>query len=260
MSNYATTGPLDVTSAFHAAQAARDWSGWLRDRLPLRFAMHVLDAGCGTGALWRGAVPPGADLTLLDSSAAMLSEAGAALAHLRPAIVEADLGTGALPRGPFDLVVAAHVLHHMRDPGAVIDRLRRRLAPGGALAVTMIGGGTLPIVGALLAGLHGVDPTRAVRERFPPDLAASLLAGRFATVVRHDLADRYRIVDAGLLAGYDLSFPPGPDLADDAREAIRERVADRIAAAGGSLDADVRAALLIAGGGPGGGGCSHPPN
>jgi tRNA (cmo5U34)-methyltransferase len=92
----------------------------------------VLELGIGTGETARRvlAVHPGAQLTGIDASEAMLGRA-------RDSFPEAELHLArledSLPAGPFDLVVSALVVHHL-DGGGKRDLFRRIhdvVAPGG---------------------------------------------------------------------------------------------------------------------------------
>ena len=94
---------------------------------------RVLDLGAGTGLLTRmvASAHPGAELTLLDGSPAMLDQARAALGD-GPTYVEADL-TDPLPPGPWSAVVSALAVHHLPDDDkrALFSRVCGALVPGG---------------------------------------------------------------------------------------------------------------------------------
>jgi trans-aconitate 2-methyltransferase len=94
---------------------------------------RVLDVGCGTGEFTGELhVALGARETQgLDSSEAMLRHAPAVdgVAFVRGAAPDA------LPDGPFDVIVSNSALNWVPDHEAVFASLRKRLAPGGQLAV-----------------------------------------------------------------------------------------------------------------------------
>jgi tRNA (cmo5U34)-methyltransferase len=97
---------------------------------PLR---RVLDLGAGTGLLARavGRAYPGAELTLLDGSPAMLAHAREALGE-EARYVSGDLAS-ALPGGPWDAVVSALAIHHLEDAQKreLFARVHDALSPGG---------------------------------------------------------------------------------------------------------------------------------
>ncbi|MBM2577425.1 class I SAM-dependent methyltransferase [Jannaschia sp. Os4] len=249
--NYATTAPLGARADFNARHATVGWLDWVAARLPAAGpGARVLDAGCGPGWLWRAGgadVAPGAALTLLDRSPAMVRAAEERLAHRepRPVGVVADVADPGLPAGSFDLIACTHVLYHADDPGAALNALAALLAPGGALVVTTIRRNDLPKVNALTRDAYGHDPVAPLHDRFAADVAAPLLAARFAAVERHDHADTYRIEDADALAAHVLSIPPGPGLGEADRARVADLAAERIAGAGGILVTGRRQTLFL---------------
>ncbi|MEC3982486.1 class I SAM-dependent methyltransferase [Amycolatopsis sp. H20-H5] len=101
--------------------------------------LHLLDAGCGTGASTASllAVAPHARITAIDASGAMLEQARrknwpdtVKFVHTR---VE-DLDTANV-HGPFDGILAAYLLRNLTDPDGVLRALRALLSPRGRIAV-----------------------------------------------------------------------------------------------------------------------------
>jgi tRNA (cmo5U34)-methyltransferase len=105
----------------HVAEATRDID-----------AESILELGIGTGETTRRVLEhhPGARLTAIDSSAAMLDRARAVYpdVDLRLAALEEPL-----PDGPFDLVFSALVVHHLDGSGKrdLFRRIADVLAPDG---------------------------------------------------------------------------------------------------------------------------------
>jgi tRNA (cmo5U34)-methyltransferase len=95
-------------------------------------AKEILELGIGTGETARRILDiyPGAKLTAIDSSPAMLERA-------RAAFPDADLQLSRLedplPAGPFDLVVTTLAVHHLDSDGKrdLFRRVARVLRPGG---------------------------------------------------------------------------------------------------------------------------------
>ncbi len=107
---------------------------------------RVLDAGCGSGPLAAALRARGAVVTGFDSSAAMVDQARRRLGEDADVHV-ADLAAP-LPfaDAEFDLVVASLVLHYLEDWTAPLAELRRVLAPGGSVLVSVNHPGAYPIV------------------------------------------------------------------------------------------------------------------
>jgi tRNA (cmo5U34)-methyltransferase len=105
---------------------------------------RVLDVGCGAGNLTLKLLEaaPDFDADLLDLSGAMLARArervGARTSgHVRT--IEGDLRTAPLESGRYDVVLAAAVLHHLRDDAdweRAFSRLFDVVAPGGSLWIS----------------------------------------------------------------------------------------------------------------------------
>ena len=107
-------------------------------------AGNILDIGCGAGNQTLNLLRcfPQADCTLLDISPAMLERARervGGVAAGRVSFVEGDFRTASLPRESFDVIVAAAVLHHLRDDGdwrRAFFGIHALLRPGGVLLVS----------------------------------------------------------------------------------------------------------------------------
>jgi trans-aconitate 2-methyltransferase len=99
-------------------------------------ARRIFDLGCGPGTSTRLLVErfPDAEITGLDSSAAMLAEARKRLPHVAFELADIDDWR---PRTPPDLIFADSSLQWMADHEALFPRLMSELADGGTLAVQM---------------------------------------------------------------------------------------------------------------------------
>ena len=98
----------------------------------------VLDVGTGTGAFataWMARHGRPGTLTLTDISPAMLEAAEARLGPART--VAAPIGADMPDLPPQDVVLCAHVIEHLEDPGAALRWLHDRLAPGGTLVMAI---------------------------------------------------------------------------------------------------------------------------
>lgn len=97
---------------------------------------RVVDLGCGPGNSTEALIRayPQAEVSALDSDPAMVEAARQRLPGVR--VEQADLG-GWLPAEPVDLLFSNAVLHWLPDHLPLLQRLQRRLRPGGVLAVQM---------------------------------------------------------------------------------------------------------------------------
>jgi SAM-dependent methyltransferase len=98
---------------------------------------HVLDAGCGAGALSSALRDHGAVVTGIDSSAVMLTLARRRLG-VQVALHAVDLRDRLpLDTSAFDDVVASLVMHYLQDWGPTLSEFRRVLKPGGRLILSV---------------------------------------------------------------------------------------------------------------------------
>jgi ArsR family transcriptional regulator len=96
----------------------------------------VGDLGCGTGQLTALVAPHVREVIAVDGSADMLKAARARLADRKN--VDVRLATlEALPIGnqQLDIAMMGLVLHHVPDPGAVLNEAARVLKPGGRVLI-----------------------------------------------------------------------------------------------------------------------------
>lgn len=110
---------------------------WLLDALDLAPGLSLLDLGCGPGVLLRAlaASSPGVKAFGLDEGPERLLAARAA--EPPAALLRGDAQR--LPFGDrtFERVLAAEVLEHLPEDAAALREIRRVLAPGGLLAISV---------------------------------------------------------------------------------------------------------------------------
>lgn len=124
---------------------------------------HCLDIGCGAGnntlKLLQFATPK--SCTLLDLSQPMLTRAHERVSAIFSGeirTVQGDLREADLTEGKFDVILAAAVLHHLRDDAdwlAAFQKLYHLCAPGGSLWITDLVCHENPQVQALMWQRYG---------------------------------------------------------------------------------------------------------
>lgn len=114
------------------------WYPWLSSRLPVA-GNDVLEAGSGTGDLWRHLDASNArSLTLTDFSFAMCNRLKE-LRLPRANVQQCDAASLPFADATFDLVIANHMLYHLDDPSAALQEFVRVLRPDGRLRVSLNG-------------------------------------------------------------------------------------------------------------------------
>lgn len=133
-----------MTAPTHFDTAARDWdqrptsvqlaavAPRLLAQLPLSPADQVLDFGAGTGLLATQIAPRVAQVTALDTSAAML-DVLQSKGHANITPLCGDIFAG-LP-GHYHAIVSCMALHHVADTGALMQAFADALHRGGRIAL-----------------------------------------------------------------------------------------------------------------------------
>ena len=137
------------------ARFVADLGAPLVELLAPRAGEHILDLGCGDGALSVELMAAGAAVVGIDSGADMIAAA-------RALGVDAHVGDGQALTfdAAFDAVFSNAALHWMRDADAVIAGVKRALKPGGRFVAEFGGAGNVANVRrALVAALErrGID-------------------------------------------------------------------------------------------------------
>lgn len=142
-------------------------------------ARHVLDVGCGAGnfTIRLHGKLPFRHATLVDLSLPMLTRARERVgaAGVETEIVQSDLREARFPDGSFDIILAAAVLHHLREDHeweSVFQNFHRWLRPGGSLWIFDLVAHEIPAVETIqseryadyLRGVGGDDYAKAIFE------------------------------------------------------------------------------------------------
>lgn len=98
-------------------------------------ARRALDVGCGDGTLARALARQGMSVEAIDVSPGMIALAQALTAReLRIEYRVADVTSGNLPEGAFDLVCSVAMVHHL-PLSTIVPRLAQLVAPEGTLLI-----------------------------------------------------------------------------------------------------------------------------
>lgn len=207
-----------VTAAFSAAAGSYESAAQAQviaaDRLTalvlsegLPAEPRVLEVGCGTGILTRRLLPAvGGHWLVTDISSAMVEAAQAAIADPRADFRVMD-GESPDVAGPFDLIVSNLAAQWFADLPQALARLAGLLAPGGRIAISTLGAGSLAEWRKAHASLGlacGTPPYPTFDE-----LKAMLPAGGQASVVAEPFVVRYSDARAfvGALKGIGAGTP-----------------------------------------------------
>jgi trans-aconitate methyltransferase len=135
---------------------------------------HILDLGCGDGALTELIAATGAIVTGVDASAAMVEAA-----RDRGLRVDHHDATALPYSNEFDAVFSNAALHWIRNASAVLTGIHRSLRPGGRFVAEMGGHGNIAAIRVALQSVmanYGIDSEEAAASLFPsPDSYSRLI-------------------------------------------------------------------------------------
>lgn len=226
------------------------WFEWVAEQLPFEPGSKVLDIGCGPGWFWATvaqSLPSGIDLTLADLSPGMVAEAIERCQPLPFAAVrglEANAADLPFPDASFDLLIAMHMLYHVRDQEKALAEMHRVLKPGGTLAVTTNGIGDTKKLYELGTAFGGT-PYNIVATYFGFDHAEAKLRAQFGNVTTAEHPARMRITDPEDVFLALTSYPPGDSAGEPELALFRTRIDDAFAAGGGVLETEKQTGLFI---------------
>jgi 2-polyprenyl-3-methyl-5-hydroxy-6-metoxy-1,4-benzoquinol methylase len=100
-------------------------------------ARNVLDVGCSIGIMGEALARLGHSVTGIESNAELAAGARTRLGRVIEGDVEALAHTGGDVGGPYDCVIFADVLEHLRDPWAVTRWGAGLLSPHGCLVISV---------------------------------------------------------------------------------------------------------------------------
>lgn len=199
-------------------------------RAGIRPGEHVLDVGCGRGAVLLNAAAaagPTGRVVGTDLAPAMVELTRAATGHLPTVTVElGDAQDPAFPPYSFDVVTAGLVLFFLPEPEAALTAYRKLLRPGGRLAFTSFAAYDPRFVRAMKAvAAHAVDgtPPRADPEMFRTEAAMRAALSAWTRVRMSEFTQTSRFTDVGQWMRWIGSH--------GGRQVIRAVPAERMAAA-----------------------------
>lgn len=126
------------------SQNKQGWFPWIYEQCEIHEGMHILEVGCGNGALWMEHLedlPSEVSILLSDISEGMIRDVRRNIGEEHPAFSYAafDCQQIPYPDESFDLVLAGHVLFYCEDIRRACAEIRRVLKTGGRLICSTYG-------------------------------------------------------------------------------------------------------------------------
>jgi 2-polyprenyl-3-methyl-5-hydroxy-6-metoxy-1,4-benzoquinol methylase len=182
---------------------------WMGQLPPAR----VLDLGCSGGQLSARVRALGHHVTGVDL--VELPEISDRVDRFVQADLDQGLPSAVAEEGPYDVVLAADVLEHVREPERLLDEIRRQLVPHGLLIASV------PNFG------HWYARGRTVLGRFDYDQRGILDRGHVRFFTRHGILRRLRSAGFSVVRLETTGLPLEVLTSDSSRAARAGNVIDR---------------------------------
>lgn len=215
---YRDAGNLNARICLHQRFSTNHygWFRWLADHLrTLPANAHILELGCGPGALWVSQlkqIPADWALSLSDYSPGMVKEARQNLGRDGQFhFVVLDAQRIPFPNQAFDAVIANHMLYHVPDRPRALSEVRRVLRHGGQLYAATNGEGHLAELDALIDQALGgpvFQPQMSLMSAFSLDNGEKQLSRWFEQVRVEEYADGLEVTEVLPLIDYIHSLIP----------------------------------------------------
>ena len=211
------------------------WFPWLFRQMPLKPGMHVLELGCGNGALWLenlSQIPSEISILLSDSSEGMVREVQHKLSEdQRFSFQTIEMDHIPYPDQSFDLVIANHVLFYSNELDQTLKEIRRVLKPEGVLAASTYGAKHMKEITQLVQEFNPEIRLAAenLYDQFGLENGGIILKPYFDSVISRRYEDSIEISEADPLISYILSCHGNQNrlLLDHYKE-FREFVQDKV--------------------------------
>ena len=187
------------------------WFPWLFRQMPLKPGMHVLELGCGNGALWLenlSQIPSEISILLSDSSEGMVREVQHKLSEdQRFSFQTIEMDHIPYPDQSFDLVIANHVLFYSNELDQTLKEIRRVLKPEGVLAASTYGAKHMKEITELVQKFNPEIRLAAenLYDQFGLENGGIILKPYFDSVISRRYEDSIEISEADPLISYILS-------------------------------------------------------
>lgn len=159
---YKTSQNIDARVRLHKECSTNPlgWFPWVFDKLALKEHTHVLELGCGNGALWLeniNRIPANSKITLTDISEGLLEETKLKLTKATNVpldFVTCDCAALPFPDNSFDIIIANHLLFYIEDRERVYHEVLRLLKPGGRFVASTYGPRHMQEITTLVQEFH----------------------------------------------------------------------------------------------------------
>ena len=214
-SQYLDAGNISARIRLHREFSVnrQGWFPWIYAQCDIVAGMHVLELGCGNGALWTenaDILPADIQVVLSDKSEGMVRDARRMIQECIKEPVSFEVfDCHAIPYedASFDLVIANHVLFYCEDIDKVCQEVKRVLKPGGRFVCSTYGKKHMQEITHLVQNFDSriVLAAENLYERFGLENGRALLTNVFDDVTMKNYEDEIHINQPEPLLEYILS-------------------------------------------------------
>lgn len=188
------------------------WFPWIYEQCEIHSGMHILELGCGNGALWTEnmeKLPAGLHILLSDISEGMIRDIRRTIGTENPRFTYEIFDCSQLPleENQYDLVIANHVLFYCDDIPQVCREICRVLKPGGRFICSTYGAKHMQEISQLVQRFDSRIQLAAdnLYERFGLENGPDLLKDFFKKIALKKYEDSIQLDQPELLMEYILS-------------------------------------------------------
>jgi ubiquinone/menaquinone biosynthesis C-methylase UbiE len=241
---YANAGNFNARIYLHQMFSTNKypWPCWVFDQFIKKEQASVLELGGGNGLLWTvnaQRIPALWDIVVTDLSPGMLEEAKSKLQGVseRFCFEVMDAGHIDYPDGTFDLVIANHMLYHVKDRRSALAEIKRVLKPGGVFYASTVGSRNMlemkELVDAFNPDSSYNEALGSIEKRFSIENGQDQLLEFFEQVQLKLYEDSLLVTEADAIVNYVLSLNGlvserlvlDPAMADRFKEYVERRMA-----------------------------------
>jgi ubiquinone/menaquinone biosynthesis C-methylase UbiE len=112
------------------------WFNWVYDKMDVENGMKILEVGCGNGLLWfenTGVLPDDVEIILSDISQGMIDKAKTKINNKNFKFEVFDSNKIPYNDKYFDIIIANHMLYHVKNISSTMSEIKRTLKDDGRL-------------------------------------------------------------------------------------------------------------------------------